>query len=254
MSEALNPMAAGQGSEGAPIAAQAVETNSAPTTEPMQQVSDQPLTFTTRADFDKAVDERLAAIKQDWLNESYQNSQSMNDKFAAAVNAKLSQLQQLGIKADQVQAAKLVKAEQEQQRRMQSEQRQSAVDPGYQEFLGRFGVRNGNDVRLRDAYGLEAEYGIKLEKGDVEYQKYFADPKKEYSVFGFGRAYERALNEKKLRLGSEKTEPAQGANPAALPFLSGSGARSNIVENKTPSDQLLAQGAEEMRQKFSKNW
>ena len=254
MSEALNPMTAGQESGTAPIA-QAVETNSALPTEQVQQASDQPLTFANRAEFDKAVDERLAAIKQDWLNESYQNSQSMNDKFAAAVNAKLNQLQQLGIKADQVQAAKLVKAEQEaQQRQQQSAQRQGAVDPGYQEFLGRFGVRNGNDVRLRDAYGLETEYGIKLEKGDVEYQKYFADPKKEYSVFGFGRAYERALNEKKLRLGSEKTEPAQGANPAALPFLSGSGARSNIVENKTPSSNLLAQGAEEMRQRFSKNW
>ena len=208
--------------------------------------TDQPLTFATQADFDKAVDARLAAVKQDWLNESYQNTQSMNDKFSAAVNAKLQQLQKLGIKADQVQAAKLVRAEQAQQaQQMQQQQAQPQIDPGYQQFLNRFGVKNYKDERLMDAYALEQEYGLQLGRDDAEYQKYFSNPKQNFTGFQFGRTYEKALKEKQARL-AQNQEP-QPANPAALPYLSGSGARSNLINNNTPSADILAMGAEEMR-------
>ena len=103
MSEALTTPVSTEVSPEAAAPIQPVENAAAQTVQ--APAVDQPLTFATQADFDKAVDARLEAVKQQWLNESYQNTQSMNDKFSAQVNAKLQQLQKLGIKADAVQAA-----------------------------------------------------------------------------------------------------------------------------------------------------
>ena len=245
MSEALATPVSTEQSAAAAAPIQPVENTAAQNVQPTPAV-DQPLTFASQADFDKAVDARLAAVKQDWLNESYQNTQSMNDKFSAAVNAKLQQLQKLGIKADQVQAAKLVRAEQAQQaQQMQAQQAQPQIEPGYQQFLDRFGTKNYKDERLIDAYALEQEYGLQLGRDDAEYQKYFSNPRQNFTSFQFGRTYEKALKEKQARLA--QTQEPQPANPAALPYLSGSGARSNLINNNTPSSDILAMGAEEMR-------
>lgn len=253
MSEALTTPVSTEVSPEAAAPIQPVENAAAQTVQ--APAVDQPLTFATQADFDKAVDARLEAVKQQWLNESYQNTQSMNDKFSAQVNAKLQQLQKLGIKADAVQAAKLVKAEQQaaqQAQPAQPAQSRQNIDPGYQQLLSRFGTNAAGDERLQNAYALEQEYGIQLGKDDAEFQKYFSDPKRNFSTSFFTRTYEKALMEKQARLANQPT--AQAPNPAALPSLSGTGAKSNVVENKTPSSDLLALGAEEMRRSMSKNW
>ena len=223
--------------------------NAAPAADNQSTGGDQGLTFKTQAEFDQAVDARLNAMKQDWLNEAYRNTQSMNDKFTEAVNQKMAQLQQLGIKADQVQTAKLVRAEQQaqqQQQQARAANEQDRVDPNFQKFLDRFGARNPRDQRLRDAYALETEFEVQLGRDDPEYQKYFGDPKKDFgSGYMFQRAYEKALSEKKSRMsGQENNQPG---NPAAIPSLSGNGARSNVISNTMSSADILAMGAEEMR-------
>ena len=219
--------------------------NTAPAEAGQNAGGDQGLTFKSQAEFDQAVDARLNAMKQDWLNEAYRNTQSMNDKHTQAVNAMLQRLQAAGIKADQVQAAKMVQAEQQAQ---MQQQRAPQIEPGYQQFLDRFGAgRNARDQRLKDAYALESEYQVQLGRDDPEYQKYFGDPKKDFgSGYMFQRAYEKALTEKKTRMG-EQANSQQPANPAAIPSLSGNNARSNTISNTESSDNLLALGAEEMR-------
>lgn len=223
--------------------------NAAPAADGQNAGGDQGLTFKSQAEFDQAVDARLNALKQDWLNEAYRNTQSMNDKHTQAVQAMMQRLQAAGIKADQVQAAKMVQAEQQAQAQAQ---RAPQVDPGYQQFLDRFGAgKNSRDQRLKDAYALETEFATQLMRDDPEYQKYFGDPKKDFgSGYMFQRAYEKALSEKKARIGEQAKNDSQPANPAAIPSLSGNTARSNVIANTTPSEQLLAQGAEEMRRSF----
>ena len=94
---------------------------------------------------------------------------------------------------------------------------------------------------------LESEYSLQLERSDPEYQKYFADPRKDFgNGYMFQRAYERALQEKQNRIQSADQQTGT-ANPAAIPSLSGNGARSNMISNTMSSDQILAMGAEEMR-------
>lgn len=212
---------------------------------------DQGLTFKSQAEFDAAVDARLNAMKQDWLNEAYRTTQSMNDKHTQAVNAMMQRLQAAGIKADQVQAAKMVQAEQQAQAQQRSMNAQ--IDPGYQQFLDRFGAsKNSRDQRLKDAYALESEFATQLMRDDPEYQKYFGDPKKDFgSGYMFQRAYEKALTEKKNRMSEQANQNGgQPANPAAIPSLSGNTARSNVISNTMPSDEILAMGAEEMRRNF----
>ena len=166
--------------------------NVAPAADGQNAGGDQGLTFKSQAEFDQAVDARLNALKQDWLNEAYRNTHSMNDKHTQAVQQMMQRLQAAGIKADQVQAAKMVQAEQQAQAQAQ---RAPQVDPGYQQFLDRFGAgRNARDQRLKDAYALETEFATQLMRDDPEYQKYFGDPKKDFgSGYMFQRAYEKAL-------------------------------------------------------------
>ena len=224
--------------------------NTVPAESSQSAGGDQGLTFKTQAEFDQAVDARLNAMKQDWLNEAYRATQSMNDKHTQAVNAMMQRLQAAGIKADQVQAAKMVQAEQQAQ--AQQQRAANSVDPGYQQFLDRFGAgRNAKDQRLKDAYALETEFATQLMRDDPEYQKYFGDPKKDFgSGYMFQRAYEKALTEKKNRMQDAGSNSQQPANPAAIPSLSGNTARSNMITNTMPSDDILAMGAEEMRRNF----
>ena len=69
--------------------------------------------------------------KQTWLNEAYQNTQSMNDKFERRVNETISAFEKAGIKTDKVSAAKYLK-EQDRlaQANAQAQQRtQAQIDP-----------------------------------------------------------------------------------------------------------------------------
>ena len=117
--------------------------------------TEQPLSL-TQSQLNQMIADAINSQKQAWLNEAYQNTQSMNDKFEKRVNDTISQFEKAGIKnVDKVTAAKYLR---EQDRQAQAEaQRQPQIEPAYQQFLSRFGARNAADPRLQGAYSLEKE-------------------------------------------------------------------------------------------------
>lgn len=210
-------------------------------------VNEQPLTL-TQSQLEEFVNSRLNAVKKEWLSEAYRNTQSANDKFEKRVNDTISAFERAGIKADKASVTNYLKTEDKrasaaaaiaQQQRAQ----QANADPNYQAFLNRFGARNGNDTRLSGAYSLEQEYGVKLEKGDPEFSKYFGDPKKRFSAYQFQRDYERALTEKKARTSNEQS------SVAGVPSMSGNGRHAERIQNTTSSADIFAMAMEEMRNK-----
>ena len=170
----------------------------------------------------------------------------MNDKFEARVNATVAAFEKAGIKTDKVSAAKYLR---EQDRQAQAEaQRQPQVEPDYQQFLNRFGARNGADSRLQGAYSLEKEYGINLLKEDPEFEEFFGDPNKTWSgSYQFVRDYEKALSKKKER--TSQQNPQQQANVAGLPSMSGTGKKSTAIPNLMKSSDIYDQAIAEMRNK-----
>lgn len=207
--------------------------------------TEQPLSL-TQGQLSQMIRDALNAEKQNWLNEAYQNTQSMNDKFEQRVNATVTAFEKAGIKTDKVSAAKYLR---EQDRQAQAEaQRQPQIEPAYQQFLDRFGTRNAADPRLQGAYSLEKEYGIDLQKGDPEFEEFFGDPKKSWgNNYQFIRDYERALAKKKER--SAQQNPQGNGNVAGLPSMSGVGKKSNAFPNMMKSSDILDQAIAEMRNK-----
>lgn len=206
--------------------------------------TEQPLTL-TQSQLNQYINDALNAQKQNWLNEAYQNTQSMNDKFEKRVNDTISAFEKSGIKTDKVSVAKYLR-EQDKQAQAQSQAQavtQSQVDPAYSQFLQRFGAqRMAGDQRLQGAFSLEQEYGIQLMRDDPEYTEFFGDPNKRFSAYQFQRDYEKALAKKKARA-NEKPQ----ASIAGMPSMSGNGPKSNGITNTTPSSEILARGADEMR-------
>lgn len=209
--------------------------------------TEQPLTL-TKAQLDQYINDALNAQKQTWLNEAYQNTQSMNDKFEARVNATIEQFEKVGIKADKVTAAKYLREQDKQSAQVQAQAQQQArqqIDPAYAQFLQRFGTRDAADPRLQGAYSLEKDFGIQLMKDDPEFEKYFGDPNKRWTnSYQFTRDYERALTEKKERAAAD----AQG-NIAGIPSMSGSGPKSNAIPNTMSSDDIYSKALAEQRNK-----
>ena len=182
--------------------------------------------------------------KQAWLNEAYQNTQSMNDKFERRVNETISAFEKAGIKTDKVSAAKYLR-EQDRQAQAQAQQ-QPQIEPAYQQFLQRFGARNAADPRLQGAYSLEKEYGINLLREDPEFVEFFGDPNRSWDgAYQFVRDYERALSKKKDRT-TQNNQQEQG-NVAGLPSLSGTGKKSSAIPNTMKSSDILDQALAEMR-------
>ena len=206
--------------------------------------TEQPLSL-TQSQLSQMIRDALNAEKQNWLNEAYQNTQSMNDKFEARVNATVAAFEKAGIKTDKVSAAKYLR---EQDRQVQANaQRQAQIEPAYQQFLQRFGAKNASDVRLQGAYSLEKEYGINLTREDPEYTEYFGDPNKRWAgPYQFIRDYERALTKKKER--STQNPQSQG-NVAGLPSMSGVGKKSSSIPNTMSSSDIYDQAIAEMRNK-----
>ena len=205
---------------------------------------EQPLSL-TKSQLSQMINDAINSQKQAWLNEAYQNTQSMNDKFEKRVNDTIAQFEKAGIKTDKVSAAKYLR-EQDKQAKAQA-QAQPQVDPNYQQFLSRFGARNGADPRLQGAYSLEQEYGINLLKDDPEFEEFFGDPKKRWgNAYQFVRDYDRALTKKKER--SQQNPQAQG-NVAGLPSMSGVGKKSSAVPNTMSSSDILDMAIAEMRNK-----
>ena len=210
--------------------------------------SEQPLTL-TKSQLNDFINEALNAQKQNWLNEAYQNTQSMNDKFEARVNNAISALEAAGIKADKVSAAKYLREQDKRIAEAQAQAQQQAqpqIDPAYAQFLNRFGVQPqmASDQRLQGAWSLEQEYGVQLQKEDPEYTKYFGDPNKRFSAYQFQRDYEKALSEKKARA----SENPQGTI-AGIPSMSGSGPKSNGIPNTMSSEDIYQRAFTEMRNK-----
>jgi len=207
--------------------------------------AEQPLTL-TKAQLDQYINDALNAQKQTWLNEAYQNTQSMNDKFEARVKATVEQFEKVGIKADAVTAAKYLREQDKQSAQAQAqaqEQGQERIDPAYAQFLQRFGTRDAADPRLQGAYSLEKDFGIQLMKDDPEFEKYFGDPNKRWTnSYQFTRDYERALTEKKERAAAD----AQG-NIAGIPSMSGNGPKSNAIPNTMSSDDIYNRALAEQR-------
>ena len=244
--EALGTGQVGQPAPQEPQAGNAIQTDatfpeggqSAPETE-------QPLSL-TKSQLEKYISDALNGVKQDWLNESYQNAQSMNDKFEKRVNDTIAQFEKAGIKTDKVSAAKFLRSQDQAAASQANAQRQSqqAISPEYQQFLQRFGVQpsRAGDQRLSGAYSLEREYGVQLMREDPEYAEYFGDPKKSFSAYQFQRDYEKALQKKKERM----TTNGQ-ANAAGMPSLSGKGRQSNAIPNTMNHGDILDQGLAELR-------
>ena len=210
--------------------------------------SEQPLTL-TKGQLDKYIADALNAQKQTWLNEAYQNTQSMNDKFEARVNNAISALESAGIKADKVSAAKYLREQDKRQAQAEAQaqmQRQQQIDPAYSQYLQRFGVDEqfARDERLQGGFALEQEYGIQLLKEDPEYTEYFGDPNKRFNAYQFQRDYEKALEKKKQR-----TQENPQANVAGIPSMSGVGRKSDGITNTTPSMDLYDRAVAEMRNK-----
>lgn len=239
------------GQEGQPASQEpqgGIDTNGA-TIQPNGQSapeSEQPLTL-TKAQLDQYIADALNAQKQNWLNEAYQNTQSMNDKFEARVKATVSALEAAGIKVDNVSAAKYLR---EQDKRTAEEsakaqqQRQPQIEPAYQQYLQRFGVdvRLAGDERLQGGFALEQEYGVQLLKDDPEYTEYFGDPNKKFNAFQFQRDYDAALRKKKARM-----QENPQANVAGVPSMSGIGRKSDGITNTTSSDDLYNRAFAERR-------
>lgn len=209
--------------------------------------TEQPLSL-TQSQLNQMIADAINAQKQSWLNEAYQNTQSMNDKFEKRVNDTISAFEKAGIKTDKVSAAKylreqdkLAEANAQAQQRMQPQ-----VDPAYQQFLNRFGVnsRMANDQRLQGAYSLEQEYGIQLTREDPEYTEYFGDPKKRFSAYQFQRDYEKALEKKKARTAN----PQNQGNVAGIPSMSGAGKKSSAIPNTMKSSDIYDQWIAERNQ------
>lgn len=206
--------------------------------------TEQPLSL-TQSQLNQMIADAINSQKQAWLNEAYQNTQSMNDKFEKRVNDTIAAFEKAGIKTDKVSAAKYLR-EQDKQAQAQA-QAQPQVSPDYQQFLSRFGARNGSDPRLQGAFSLEKEYGINLSKDDPEFTEFFGDPKKTWSnTYQFVRDYERALEKKKAR--SSQTQQEQGTL-AGLPSMSGVGKKSSAIPNMMSSSDILDQALAEMRNK-----
>lgn len=204
--------------------------------------TEQPLSL-TQSQLNQMIRDAMNAEKQNWLNEAYQNTQSMNDKFEKRVNDTISAFEKAGIKTDKVSAAKYLR-EQDRQAQAQAQQ-QPQISPDYQQFLQRFGTTRSGDSRLQGAFALEKEYGIQLLKNDPEFEEFFGDPKKQWSsAYQFVRDYERALEKKKGR----SAQDAQG-NVAGIPSMSGTGRQSDGITNLTPSGDILDRALAEMRNK-----
>ena len=208
--------------------------------------TEQPLTL-TKGQLDQYINDALMAQKQTWLNEAYQNTQSMNDKFEKRVNDTIAQFEKVGIKADKVTAAKYLREQDKQSAEAQANaqrQGQQRIDPAYAQFLQRFGSRDAADPRLQGAFSLEKEFGIQLTREDPEFTEYFGDPNKRWSnSYQFTRDYERALEKKK-----ERTAGSPGTI-AGLPSMSGSGPKSNGIPNTMSSEDIYAKAFTEMRNK-----
>ena len=209
--------------------------------------TEQPLSL-TKSQLDQMIADAINANKQSWLNEAYQNTQSMNDKFERRVNDTLAQFEKLGIKADKVTAAKYLREQDKQSAEAQSQAQQMAqmrIDPEYAKFLNRFGSQDAADPRLQGAFGLEKEYGIQLNTDDPEFEEYFGDPNKKWgNSYLFTRDYERALSKKK-----ERTADNPQSSIAGIPSMSGSGPKSNGIPNTIASEDIYARAFTEMRNK-----
>jgi len=210
--------------------------------------TEQPLTL-TKSQLNQYINDALNAQKQTWLNEAYQNTQSMNDKFEKRVNDTVSLFEKLGIKADKVTAAKYLREQDKQSAQAQDQAQglgRQQIDPAYAQFLGRFGARDASDPRLQGAYSLEQEYGIQLNRDDPEFTEFFGDPNKRWgNSYQFTRDYERALSKKK-----ERTTADPQGNVAGIPSLSGNGPKSNAIPNTMSSDDIYTRAlAEERRNK-----
>ena len=209
--------------------------------------AEQPLTL-TKAQLDQYISDALNAQKQSWLNEAYQNTQSMNDKFEARVKATVEQFEKVGIKADAVTAAKYLREQDKQSAQANAQAQQQAqqrIDPAYQQFLNRFGSQNAADPRLQGAFSLEKEFGIQLNTDDPEFAEYFGDPNKKWgNSYLFTRDYERALTKKK-----ERTASNPQGTIAGIPSMSGSGPKSNGIPNTMSSDDIYSRALTEMRNK-----
>ena len=207
--------------------------------------TEQPLTL-TRSQLDQYINDALNAQKQTWLNEAYQNTQSMNDKFERRVNDAIAQFEKVGIKTDKVTAAKYLREQDKQYAEAQAQAQQQAqmrIDPDYAQFLQRFGTRDAADSRLQGAFSLERELGVQLMKDDPEFEKYFGDPNRRWgNSYQFTRDYERALTEKKERTAAD----AQG-NIAGIPSMSGNGPKSNAIPNTMSSDDIYNRALAEQR-------
>jgi len=214
---------------------------------PSAPESEQPLTL-TQSQLNKFIADALQAEKQNWLNEAYQNTQSMNDKFERRVNETISAFEKAGIKADKVTAAKYLREQDKRSAEANANaqrQQQQVADPAYQQFLQRFNTRNAADPRLQGAFSLEGEYGIQLNREDPEYAEYFGDPKKRWSdAYRFIRDYENALKKKKDRTAGE-----QQGNIAGLPSMSGAGKKADRITNMMSSQDIYDIALAEKRNK-----
>ena len=207
--------------------------------------TEQPLTL-TKAQLDQYINDALNAQKQTWLNEAYQNTQSMNDKFEKRVKDTIAQFEKVGIKTDAVTAAKYLREQDKQSAEAQAQaqgQGQRQIDPAYAQFLGRFGARDASDPRLQGAFSLEQEFGIQLNRDDPEFTEYFGDPNKRWgNSYQFTRDYERALTKKK-----ERTAENPQGTIAGLPSMSGNGPKSSAIPNTMSSDDIYAKAFAEKR-------
>jgi len=211
---------------------------------PSAPETEQPLSL-TQGQLNKLILDAMNSQKQSWMDEFYQNTQSMNDKYEKRLNATIAQFEAAGIKnVDKVQAAKYLR---EQDRAAAAEaQKQPQIDPNYQQFLSRFGARNASDQRLQGAYSLEKEFGISLLKEDPEFTEFFGDPNKSWSgPYQFVRDYERALTKKKERTAQQN--PQTQGNVAGLPSMSGVGKKSSAIPNTMKSSDIYDQWVSEMR-------
>ena len=210
--------------------------------EPSAPQTEQPLSL-TQSQLNQMIRDAMNAEKQNWLNEAYQNTQSMNDKFEKRVNDTITAFEKAGIKTDKVSAAKYLR---EQDRQAQAEaQRRPQIEPAYQQFLQRFGAQNASDPRLQGAYSLEKEYGINLLRDDPEFAEYFGDPKKSWNdAYHFIRDYEKALTKKRDR---SAQNPQEQGNVAGLPSMSGTGRKSTAIPNLMKSSDIYDQAIAEMR-------
>lgn len=210
---------------------------------PSAPETEQPLSL-TKSQLNQLIMEAMNSQKQGWMDEFYQNTQSMNDKYEKRLENTIAQFEKAGIKnVDKVTAAKYLR-EQDKQAQAQAQQ-QPQVSPDYQQFLNRFGARNPSDQRLQGAYSLERELGVQLTREDPEYTEFFGDPNKRWgNAYQFVRDYERALTKKKER----SADNPQG-NVAGLPSISGTGKNTDRITPTMSASEILDRGLAELRNK-----